>query len=161
MNLTLHEIAASIQSILSSEEWDDATEEALAQLEMSLEQKADNCAAFIGNLEAFAAAAKTEEERIAARRKAAENRAAQIRDYLFRGMKAVDRTKLEVGTRVISIKKNPPSVTVDEEGIIPARFFTVIPEQYKLDRKAVGEALKKGEDVPGCHLSQGERIDIR
>lgn len=161
MDLTLYSIADEINRILGTEEWDDCTEQALAHLEMSLEKKADNCAAYVANLDAFIAAAKAEEERIAARRKVAENRAEQIKDYLFRCMKAVERTKIEAGTRVISIAKNPPSVCVDEESVIPARFFTVVPEQYKLDRKAVGAALKAGEDVPGCHLHQGERLAIR
>lgn len=161
MDLTLYHIATEVKEILHAEEWTDETEAALASLEMSLETKADACAAYIANIDGFIAAAKAEEERIAARRKVAENRAEQIKDYLFRCLKACERTKIEAGTRTISIAKNPPSVVVDEESVIPARFFTIIPETMKLDRKAVGAALKAGEDVPGCHLHQGERLAIR
>jgi hypothetical protein len=41
------------------------------------------------------------------------------------------------------------------------QFFTIIPEQMQLDKKAVGAALKAGEEVAGCHLSQSLSLRIK
>jgi hypothetical protein len=72
-----------------------------------------------------------------------------------------ERTEVEAGTYKVKIQKNPARVVVDAEQNIPPRFFTVIPETTQLDKKAVAEALKKGEVIVGAHLEQGTSLRIR
>ena len=161
MNTALYEIAASIQDILACEEWTEEAEAKLEGLSMALEHKVGNIVAFSHNLESFVETCKAEEKRIAERRKAAENRVKSLKDYLLRSMLAAERTTIEIGTKKISVQDNPPSVSVLEEAIIPARFFVTIPEQHQLDKKAVAEAIKKGEEVPGAVLTRGKSLRVR
>lgn len=58
--------------------------------------------------------------------------------------------KCERPTYTLSLTKRPASVIVSEEADIPAEFFKSEP---KLDKKAVADALKAGQTVPGACLS--------
>lgn len=159
--LALYQIAGEIQSILSEEEWTDETMEKLSSLNMALETKADNISALITIAEGQAAQCKAEEERIAALRKSREAKAQWLKSYLLKSMQAVDRTEIDCGLRKIRIAKNPPALVVDDESVIPARFFTVIPQSLKIDNAAIKDALKKGEEVSGCRLESGVSLRLK
>lgn len=158
---SLYEISNEIAAILGEEEWDDQTEAKLDALGLAMEVKAKNILGFCADLAAFADAAKAEENRISARRKAAENRVASLKAYLKSCMEQAGRTEVEAGTHSLKIQANPPAVVVDDETTIPPRFFVIIPETKKLDKKLVAEALKKGEEVKGAHLERGTSLWIR
>lgn len=53
----------------------------------------------------------------------------------------------------LSVRPTPAKTIVKDEALIPARFFK--PSDPKLDRTALGDALKAGETVPGAELSNG------
>ncbi len=161
METKLYEITENIAAILGEEDWTDETEQRLERLEMALEKKAENIVKFIGELESRAAYHKSEEERIAARRKAMEARTVRLKDYLKRNLELAGRTEVEAGTHKIAIQPNPPSVYVDAEQSIPPRFFVIVPQTTRLDKKAVADALKNGEDVPGARLVRGTSLRIR
>jgi hypothetical protein len=160
MDMTLYKIGEEIGKILGSEEWGDDQEKALAELEMALEVKADNIVGFCAKLESFSTMCKAEEERIAAKRKAVENRAASLRKYLLANMKAVGRSEIQAGTHTLKIQKNPPAVKVDSEADIPAKYWIVIPAVTQLDKKTLGADLKNGE-IAGAHLEQSERLVVK
>lgn len=61
--------------------------------------------------------------------------------------------KLETPLGTIALKNVPPKVEITEESAIPSRFWK--PQEPRLDKKAVLEALKAKEDVPGAVLSNG------
>lgn len=157
---SLYEISSAINDILSTEEWNDAAIERLEELNLALEVKAKGITHFITNLTAFVDAAKEEEQRIAGRRKAAENRITALKSYLLSAMVSADRTEIEAGTFTVKIQSNPPSVVVDDEKLLPARFFITIPESYHLDKKSLAAELKLSE-IPGAHLEQGKSLRIK
>lgn len=157
---SLYEISSAINEILCKEEWDDAAIESLEELNLALEVKAKGITHFITNLTAFVDSAKQEEERIAARRKAAQNRIEALKTYLLSAMTSADRTEIECGTFKVKIQDNPPSVQIDDESQIPARFFVTIPESYVLDKKSLSAELKIS-DVPGAHLSRVKSLRIK
>lgn len=159
MNNNLYDISSAINDILTREDWDDAAVEELEALNLALEVKTGNILHFCANLEAFAAAAKAEEQRIAGRRKAAEVRVEKLKGYIKAAMKSAGRTELDAGTHHLRIQLNPPSVVVDNEAEIPPRFFTIVPQTTVLDKKALAAELKK-EDIPGAHLDRGESLRI-
>lgn len=134
----------------------------LEGLSGELEVKATNVAAFARNLEASADAIKEAEEKMAARRKAIERRADRLRAYLKENMERVGIVKIESPQFCLAIKKNPPAVHVEAPELVPAKFMKVPPPPPPvLDKKAVADALKAGEDVPGCRLEQGTRLEIK
>jgi hypothetical protein len=66
--------------------------------------------------------------------------------------------KAEIGTiksptATLSVKETPRKTVISEEAEIPAKFWK--PQDPVLDKKALGDALKAGEIVPGATLSNG------
>jgi len=160
--MTLYEIEKQYQEILLIDESDPdmlaAKKQALDEINESLEIKADNIARFIRNLDADITALKAEEERLAEKRKTLQNKQAWLKEYLFNTLKALNRQSVKAGIFTVAIRKNPPSVAVKDQTLIPQEFFIVEP---KLDLRAIAEKLKAGEQVPGAELTQGESLAIR
>lgn len=134
----------------------------LEGLSGELEVKATNTAMLIRNIEASAIAIKEAESQMAARRKALENRAARIKDYLLANMMVAGIQKIECPYFKLAVRDNPPAVEVYEPGLIPAAFMTQAPPPPpSIDKAAIKEAIKAGQDVPGCKLTVGKRLEIR
>jgi len=127
-----------------------------------LEVKATNTAMMIRNLEANAAAIKEAEAAMAARRKALENRAARVKDYLLANMLVAGIQKVESPYFKLAVRENPAAVEIYEPGLIPAQYMRQPePPPPAPDKTAIKDALKDGQDVPGCKLTRGMRLEIR
>ena len=77
-------------------------------------------------------------------------------------MEMTGKTKFKTALFSFGISKNPAAVVMDEGYIenIPKRFL--IPQDPVIDKKAIKEALKAGEDLEGiAHLEQSESLRIR
>lgn len=59
--------------------------------------------------------------------------------------------KSALGT--ISVRPTQPKTVISDEAQIPAKFWK--PSDPTLDKKALGDALKAGETIPGASLSNG------
>lgn len=141
---------------------EEAIADTLEGLAGEIEVKATNVAMFVRNLEVSAEAIKSAEGEMAARRKAIENRAKRIHTYLQEQMTRTGTTKIESPHFKLAIMDNPPSVVVDAESQIPEKFMRQAPPPPPApDKKAIADALKAGEEVAGCHLERGQRLEIR
>jgi hypothetical protein len=134
----------------------------LESLDGELNDKAVSIAQFSQNLDATAQAVREAAKAMLSRADRIEKRAESIRNYLLYNMQFAQVTKIECPWFVIAVRKNPAAVAIDDEAAIP-EAYRVQPEPPppRLDKKAIGAALKAGEDVPGARLVQSERLDIR
>ena len=134
----------------------------LESLSGDLEAKSINVAMFIRNLEVTADAIKQAEKEMAERRKAIENKTEAMKLYLKQNMQRCGITKIESPYFALTLRKNPPSVVIDDAGAIPNEFYVFPdpPAPYP-DKKAISEQLKSGNVVNGAHLEQAERLDIK
>jgi hypothetical protein len=140
----------------------EAIEDTLEAMTGDLEVKAQNTIMLARNLEATAAAIKEAEAQMAARRKALENRASRIRDWVLANMMVAGIQKIECPYFKLSVRDNPAAVEVYEPGLIPAEFMRQPePPPATPDKTAIKEALKAGQEVPGCKLTVGKRLDIK
>lgn len=97
---------------------------------------------------------------LTARKDRIEKRVAQRRAAILTAMQAGEIQKLETPAGTISRKAVAPTALILEEASIPSDFWK--PQDPKLDKKAVLDALKAGTAVPGAQLSNGgETIQIR
>jgi hypothetical protein len=134
----------------------------LEALEGDINEKAVNVAAFTQNLEATAQAVREAGKAMLSRADRIEKRAESIRAYLLFNMQAAGVSKIECPWFTLSTRKNPPAVVIDDETVIPPQFIVQPPPPSpRPDRDAIKRALKAGEDVPGCRLTQGERLEIK
>ena len=163
---TLYDIAAEYRQTadkLADLDLDEQTiADTLEGMSGALEVKAQNVVMFARNLEATATAIKEAETAMAARRKAIENRAAGLRRYALSAMQVAGVQSIECPYFKLSVRKNPPAVEVFDAAQIPAQFMrTPEPPPPAPDKKAITEAIKDGQEVPGARLVSGERLEVR
>lgn len=162
--MTLYEIDQAIMEALegaTDPETGEIIDEALLaeyeQLQMDRETKIENIGCFIKDLEADAKAIREEEKALAERRRAAENKAEHLRQYL---QFCLAGEKFQSARLAVSFRHSK-KVEVDQNKIydIPDEYLRY--KEPEPDKKAIGEALKAGEAVPGCQLIESVSMIIK
>ena len=163
---SLYELTTDYEELLTMAEDPDIDEQAfldtLEGIDGAIEDKADNYARVIRTLEADAAACDAEAKRLRNKKQTIENNIKRMKSALQYSMQVTGKVKFKTALFSFGIRKNPPSVVIDEPYLenIPARFL--IPQDPTVDKKAMKDALKAGEDLTGlCHLEQSESLSIR
>jgi hypothetical protein len=87
------------------------------------------------------------------RKRRFEKRIEDDRALIEQALTVADLSKIERPAATLFLSIRAPKVEIVEEADIPARFWKT--GDPKLDRKAIAEALKAKETVPGAHLSNG------
>lgn len=124
--------------------------------------KATNIAMMTADWRALAASIREAERRMAERRRAIEARCDRVEDYLLDAMLFAGIEKIESAHLRIAVRKNPPAVEIDDPTLIPEGYRRdVPPPPPEIDKQAVKAALAAGIDVPGAHLVQRKRIEVR
>jgi hypothetical protein len=76
-----------------------------------------------------------------------------LRGLLCEAMSVAEMKRLETPLGTASLRVVPSKAEIANEADIPSKYWK--PQPPKLDRKAVLEALKAHEPVPGAYLSNG------
>lgn len=160
-NTTLRELTAEFEAVLAiALEEDDGEELAgrLAEIDMAIEDKADNYAVIIADLNAQEAKLKAEIDRLTKRRQTLRNNADRMKQSLQQAMETVGKEKMKTDYYSYTIQKNPPKLILDDEDIVPEDYFVT---RRELDKVSLKDALKAGQEVRGAHLEQTESLRIR
>jgi predicted nucleic acid-binding Zn-ribbon protein len=75
-------------------------------------------------------------------------------------LQATGEKKAKAGTFTITLRESQ-AVTVDDAAAIPADFLREIPAEIRPDKKAIRDALKAGQNVPGVHLESSWSATVR
>ncbi len=127
-----------------------------------IEAKAVAVAMVIGNIEADADAIDEAAKQMTARAKRLRNRIEALKAYLLVNMEACNFSRISCEFFTISLRKNPPRVEItDAEQVPDAYRVWPEPPPPTIDRRALLEALKAGESIPGVQLGQSSRVEIR
>ena len=141
---------------------EDTFRDTLESLSGDVEHKAVAVAMVMRNFESLAAQIKDAEGELAARRKAAEAKAARIKNYLLTNMQACGIKRIESPQLCITVRSNQPHVDTFDVDQIPAEFMRVpLPPPAAPDKVAIAAAFKSGHDVPGCRMVQTMRVDVK
>lgn len=106
------------------------------------------------------AAIKDRADALSVRRKRLETQSDTLRTAIGVAMEVATIKRLQLSEATITLKATPASALVTDEAAIPARFWK--PQEPKLDKRAVLDALKAKEVVPGAALSNGgSTVQIR
>lgn len=164
--MKLYEIAKQYSALEALEASEDLPAEVIRDtlegLEGDLRDKCTNVALFSRNLVAAADAIEEAAGKMFGRAEILRQRAKSLDAYLLLNMQATGITKVECPWFTITRKANPPAVIIDHEGSIPEKFWRQPETPPKvIDRKAIAAAIKAGEEVPGCHANNGERLEIK
>ena len=139
----------------------------LEGIEGEFDEKAESIAVYIKQLKAEAKMLKAEKAAIAKRQSQKEKQAESLKTYLFKSMQALGRQKIDMPRAVMSLKKNAPSLVVDdeisfvewaEEHNLDHLLKYSMPEVKKNDVKAL---CKKGEEIPFVHMEAKQSLSIK
>lgn len=114
-------------------------------IEAAVKRLGDDLAAIEG-LEAYT-------KKLDGRKARLKERVETTREAIANAMELARLPKMETPFATIAQKKVAPKVIITEEADIPSDFFK--PQPPKLDKRAVMDALKAKQVVPGAQLSNG------
>lgn len=143
-------------------EMQEALEEALGNLGEDIEIKLENYAKIIKNFESDIEGLKTEEARLASKRKTKENAIKNMKERMTLAMQQTG--KLDIKTPLFSFKvqKNTPSVVLDVHSVLDIPEKYRIPQEPKVDKKLLKADIEAGEDLDGiAHIERSESLRIR
>ena len=157
--MNLYNLTQNYLTVLELAENGDDLTDTLDALTDAIEDKAENTAKIIKQLEANAEMLANEIKRLSERKTSAENNAKRLKVYLQEQLEKVGKTKIKGEIFTVAIQNNPQSVDVLDERLIPSAYF--IEQAPKLDRKELLAHLKSGETIPGVAVKQSRSLRIR
>jgi hypothetical protein len=163
--LTLYDLPDAIRAveerIIEAEgEITPEIEEQLDHLEGAFERKVEYLALLSREAKAEAAAVKQEEDRLKARRTAAENRERRLKDYLHASMRRLGVDRIEGDRAKVRVQDNTrPSITwVGEDDAIPEGFKRVT---VSVDSTAAYDQWKAESELPeGFRVEVGSHVRV-
>lgn len=158
---TLYELTGQYLALMDiAEEADpDALRDTLEGISGEIEDKADNYAKVIKNLEGQVSALDVEIKRLQDKKKGKENSIKSIKSSLERSMIVTGKRKFKTLLFSFGIQKNPPSVSVTDEASVPEQFWKQ--QEPVLDKKGLIDFIKSNGPVDYAELTQGESLRIR
>ena len=140
--------AYALQEQLRAEGYEDDVVTAAIESETDLFRVFDRVAERIDQDNRSAVIARERAKRLEARA----DRNLEFLDFLMRTIG--NQTKIERPTATVFYQTNPPRLEI--EGEVPETFLTQVP-----DKPAITKAIKAGENVPGCQLTQGRSLRVK
>lgn len=159
----LYQLTSNYQHVFEMLSQDDVDEQmiedTLESIEGEIEEKADNYAKIILELEAKANARKAEAKRLTESAKIYENRIKRLKANLFDSMKNVGKPKFSTNLFSFSIVQNGGKAPLKIDGEVPEEYKKTILED---DTDKIREFLESGNELPFAHLeARGESLRIK
>lgn len=157
----LYKLADSYNRVVEmADELDDGTlKDTLDSIEEVFDEKVENIAKSIKEIEGQADMVKAEKDRLTKREKTMRNNAKSMKIYIQEQMEAIGKRKVQGELLTVAIQKNAPSVRIESEQYIPEGFY--VPQPLKLDKTQLKDELKNGLEIAGVELVQTESVRIR
>ena len=164
--MTLYELTAQYEEFARMAAEEDLPPEVIADtfeaLDGEIEEKADNIACIIKELEAQADAIEVQENVLNARKLSKRGNAKRLKELLSSQMQRLDKKKIETDRNVISFRKSTALVIEDEEAFKAMHADLCEREvKVKIPRKAITELIKNGTEVSGAMLETRQNISIK
>lgn len=159
--MNLYELGSAYQNVknMVDDLPEDVFLDTLSAIKEPLNDKAENIARFIKNLEAEADVYRKESQKMTEKATARTNKAKRMKMYLQESLELAGLDKVKGDLFTVAIQNNPQSVEVLNENVIPKNYF--VEQNPKLDKKALLASLKQGEEIAGVELKQSRSLRIR
>ncbi|MEJ8785359.1 siphovirus Gp157 family protein [Peptoniphilus sp. HCN-40583] len=155
--MKLYEIAEMYEAMESLDDNIDITA-ALENIDGALEEKLENVAKLVRNLEAEAKAYEEEEKRLRAQKQAAKNRVESIKRYVKENLEEIGRDKVEAGIFKWSLQNGPGRVEITDETKIPEEFFV---KEIKPLKAEIKKAIESGAITEGAEIVREKSLRLR
>ena len=163
---TFAQIQAEIESMLSIPD-DMLTDEQRATMDAYLDElgqqeadKVDGFGQFLRLQTARADAMKEEAKRLSAAAKCIENRLERLKLYYVGVLRVSGLQRVSGNVYTLSTRKSE-RVEVPENVSGLGEDFVRMKVTIEPDKKAIADALKSGQDVPGCRIVESYSLQVR
>lgn len=160
--MTLYEIAQEMATLIDPETGEIRDYEAFEELQMAREEKIDNTAKWIIDLEAEAKMVKERADELTERARATKKKAERLREFL---QEYLAGEKRKTADYTIGYRRTEAVEITDEDRavawLMEHRDDALTYQQPKISKTAVKELLKAGEEVPGAELVERQSMSIR
>lgn len=138
----------------------------LEGIEGEFEQKAADIAVYIKGIEGEIKVLQTEKKSLDARINQRKNSIERLKKYLVANMQSIGRSKIDVPAAVLSLRKNAPSLVVDDE----MSFIYWAQEHHDellkysmpdIKKKETKDLVKAGVKIPYVHMEQSISLIIK
>lgn len=153
--MTLYEINEQIAACIDAETGEVIDLDRLTELHMEREQKLENVALWIKELNAEAAAIKAEKDKLAERQKTAENKAERLKTWLS---EQLNGQKFSTARCAVTFRKSK-SVNVTDIWKLPEDYLRY--SDPTPDKKALKVALESGETIEGAEIVENVSTIIK
>ena len=154
--MTIHEINKELESCVDYETG-EVDYDKMKSLQMEKGKKIESIALWIKDLNAESEAIKNEMKSLSERAEQKEKKAISLKKYLGY---VLEGQRFETPKVDISYRKSV-SVSVADESIITDERFIRVKELRSIDKLALKEALKSGEQIQGAELVESQNIQIK
>lgn len=161
--MTLYEIDQAILNLVDQDSGEITDCEALDSLQMERDKKIENIACYYKNLMSDAVAMKAEETALAERRKATENKALRMKEYLSYALQGV---KFQTAKCSVTFRK---TTSVDVQDVSAAIEWAELHNhrecvRYRtpeISKTELAKLLKDGLEVPGVDLVYNVSVGVK
>ena len=160
----LYDIDQEILDCVDLETGEILDGEKLTALQMEREKKLEGVALWVKDLNAEAAAVKEEADKLSARKKALDNKVAQLKQWL---LYALNGEKLKTA-RCNVYQTHSQKVVIDDEKALIDMFMTspfgekfLRMKEPEIDKNALKDSMKQGYEYEFAHLEETESVVIK
>lgn len=166
--MKLYELTNDYIALMQAIDDDELPEECIADtleaITGEIEVKADNIACMLKNIEADITAIKSEETKLAVRRKTKERAYESLKQYLSLALQSMSIDKVETSRNKITFRKSE-SVELDEEAFISwaqeNRDDLLTYSAPTANKTEIKKLLKGGAEIVGAQLISKQNIQIK
>lgn len=159
--MTLYEISNDLKAFVDAYEAgeipEDAYTDTLNAIELAFEEKAENIAKAIANINSDISALNSEIKRLQELQVLRENHVKNLKNYLYEQMKAIGKTKFSTPLFSFNIFKNGGLQPLEITGDVPSEYCDLVP-----NNTLIRDAIKEGKGIKFAKLlERGEHLRIK
>ena len=158
----LYELVEDYMEIVELEEEmnDKQIDEIKKAIEYEINNKSGNIVKIVKSIESDVKAIDEEIKRLNKIKKAKKSTIDNIKNYTKQQLELMGTKKVSTPFGNLSIRKNPVSLVINDESLVPNRFIGE--EVVKtINKTMIKDLLKEGQEIPGCELQQGTSLTIK
>ena len=152
--------ARELASALIEGELSEELENALVINQNELQEKSINYAYAIKSIESDIDAIDAEIKRLQALKSSRTNAIDRMKSAVLDALTIYGIEKVTSPTLNLSVRLNPEAVEIVNEYQIPQEFFKE-KVTISIDKTAIKEAIKSGQEVPGAVINRKSRLEIK
>lgn len=138
----------------------DDLEERLVINQEELNQKAENYALLIRQIEGKVSVIKAEMDRLKVLMTSKQNTATRLKDNIKKAMDMYDVKSIEGNLVKLTLRNNAASVVISDDAKIPKKFIVKTVSEAP-DKKAIKEYLQDGKVIEGVTLVSTQSVMIK